>query len=183
MVRALLVAVALLLLTDEDAAAQLRNSTATDSSVSAQVATLGSQITDLQTSMPTRCAQASVADTLMGSLSAGTRCCTSYNDTRPTLVQAAVVSTDASGNWSVTWGKAFAGATPYINAQAVNVADTQPYICNVSSSTTTTAQGRCWKTQTMTLPGVALSLLNLLLNPTASTGVISVRVAGRDTTQ
>lgn len=176
MIRALLVALSLLFLTDEDVAAQLRNSGSVDTSIS-------SQITSLQAQIPTRCASVPIADTLMGSLQSGTKCYTSYNDTRPTLVQAAVVSTDASGNWSVTWGKAFSGATPYINAQAVNLADTQPYTCNVASSTTTSAQGRCWKTQTMTLPGVATALLNLVLNPTASTGVISVRVAGRDTTQ
>lgn len=171
----------LLLGSTEDSAAQLR--TTTDAPSTATVASLGSQISDLQAAMPSRCASAPVADTLNGTLQSGTKCYTSYNDTRPTLVQAANVSTLADGTWTVSWGKSFSGATPYITAQAINPSDSQPYICNVASSTTTTASGRCWKTQTNTLPGVALSLLGLLLNPTASTGIIQVRVAGRDTTQ
>ena len=132
--------------------------------------------------LPAHCPTTPSPDTLTGSVSGG-NCFTSATDTRPTVVQAAVVTTNGSGTWSVTWAKAFNGASPFINAQPINPAGSQPFICNVASSTSTVVSGQCWQTQTMTLPGIALSLLNLVLNPTGAAPSISVRVAGRDTTQ
>src|SRR4051794_32290028 len=66
--------------------------------------------------IPTNCNTTPSADTLMGSSGSG-NCFTPASAARPTAVQAVVVSTDAAGAWSVTWGKPFSGAQPYINAQ------------------------------------------------------------------
>ena len=133
--------------------------------------------------VPQPCAAAPPSDTLSGSAGSATPCTPRPDATRPTVVQAAIVSTDATGAWSVSWAKAFSSATPYINPQAINVSGSQPYVCNVSASTATTATGKCWQTTTMTLPTLASSLLGLVINPTGTSGVIQVRVAARDATQ
>lgn len=131
---------------------------------------------------PKPCGTTPSADTLMGS-SGSANCYQRGDAARPTVVQAANTTTNAAGVWLVTWSKPFAGASPYLQAQPINAADPQPFVCNVTSSTTTTATGRCWKTVQMTLPTIATALLGLVLNPTASTGAIPVRVVGRDVTQ
>lgn len=141
-----------------------------------------SSVAALQAAMPAPCPGTQLADTLNGTVGSGTPCTVRVDAARPTVVQAAIVTTDASGNWSVTWAKAFANATPYINPQAINTG-TQPYICNVSSSTTTGATGRCWQTVTSTLPSLATSLLGLVINPTSAAASIQVRVAAREPTQ
>ena len=132
--------------------------------------------------VPAPCGTVPSADTLNGTVGTGT-CYTRPSDTRPTVVQAAIVATDATGAWIVTWAKPFTSAAPYINPQAINTGGTQPYICNVSSSTASMATGKCWQTITSTLPSVATSLLGLAVNPTGAAASIQVRVAARDTTQ
>ena len=122
-------------------------------------------------------------DTLVGSVGTATPCVPRSDATRPTTVQAAIVSTDATGAWTVTWAKPFVSAAPYINPQAVNPANVQPYICNITSSTATGATGKCWQTVTMTLPSVLTSLTSLVLNPTGAAPSIQVRVAAREATQ
>lgn len=136
----------------------------------------------LLSQVPQPCPDAPVADTLTGTVGSSAPCAHRADAARPTSVQAAIVTTDTTGNWTVTWAKPFASATPYINPQAINTG-IQPYICNVASSTTTTASGKCWQTVTMTLPSVTTSLLGLVLNPTGAAASIQVRIAAREATQ
>lgn len=137
----------------------------------------------LQSQVPQPCPAIPLPDTLNGAVGAGSPCVHRTDTARPTVVQAAIVTTDTLGNWSVTWAKPFTSSTPYINPQAINVLGQQPYTCNVSASTTTTASGKCWQAVTMTLPSVATSLLGLVLNPSGAAASIQVRVAAREPTQ
>ncbi len=98
----------------------------------------------------------------------------------PILVQATQVQTDASGNWSVTWNNSFASSTPFIAALPVNSTATNPYQCNTTSMTATTASGKCWQT---TSQNVALISLNISLSPSALPASTPVQVIGRDRTQ
>lgn len=134
------------------------------------------------TDLPQPCGTVPSPDTLNGTVGSG-GCFTRPTDTRPTVVQAATVTTNGSGVFTVTWAKTFATTNPFINAQPINPSGSQPYICNITSSTATAVTGQCWQTLTMTLPSIALSLLGLVLNPTGVAASISVRVAGRDLTQ
>lgn len=98
----------------------------------------------------------------------------------PIMVQATQVVTDASGNWSVTWNQAFQTSTPFIAPLPVNSTATNPYQCNVSSMTATTATGKCWQTASQ---NVALISLNISLAPTSIPAATAVQVIGRDRTQ
>lgn len=101
--------------------------------------------------------------------------------THPRITRAAVVTTDSSGNWSVTWASPLA-SSPTVLPVPVN-ATTQPVICNVATRTTTGATGRCWLART--LPATILTLTALLsfdLFGTAANG-ISVQVLAIPSTQ
>jgi hypothetical protein len=137
----------------------------------------------LLSQVPQPCPDAPNPDTLSGAVGTGTPCAHRTDATRPTSLQAAIVTTDGTGAWTVTWAKAFNSPTPYINPQAINVLGQMPYTCNVATSTTTTASGKCWQAVTMTLPSLALNLLGLVLNPTGAAASIQVRVAAREATQ
>lgn len=77
----------------------------------------------------------------------------------PRITRAAMVVTDASGNWSVTWSSALL-ATPAVLPVPVN-ASAQPIVCNVSVASATGASGRCWLART--LPAT-LTLLTALVS-------------------
>lgn len=101
--------------------------------------------------------------------------------THPRITRAAVVTTDGSGGWAVTWATSMA-SVPTVLPVPVN-ASTQPIVCNVATRTTTGATGRCWLART--LPAT-LSLLSALVSydvfGAAATGV-SVQVLAIPVTQ
>ncbi len=77
----------------------------------------------------------------------------------PRITRAAVVATDASGNWSVTWSSPLM-ATPAVLPVPINSGG-QPMVCNVTTATANGASGRCWLART--LPAT-LTLLTALIS-------------------
>lgn len=128
------------------------------------------------------CASAPPGDTLNGT--AGSQPCFVPGDaTRPTSVQAANVTTDANGNWTVTWGRRFNSAVPMVVPLPVNPG-TMPILCNVATRSATTATGKCWQSTANTLPLLASQLLGLVLSPFGTNAAsAAVMVIAREPTQ
>ncbi len=85
--------------------------------------------------------------------------CLRSNARLPRITRAGMApATDTSGTWSITWTKPLAAA-PVTLPLPMNTG-TQPIVCNVASSTTTGAAGRCWLART--LPATLLTLAALL---------------------
>jgi len=99
----------------------------------------------------------------------------------PLTVQRTTVTTDASGNWSVTWSKAFVSSSPTVNPIAMNVSATSPFVCNVTTRSSTAATGKCW--QLAASGTVALISLNVSLAPTPAPTTTSVMLIGAEPTQ
>lgn len=98
----------------------------------------------------------------------------------PRITRVAIVTTDGSGNWSVTWSSALA-ATPVVLAIPVS-SGTQPVMCVVATASTTTATGKCWVGQTTVL-NLSIVTAGLTLNPNANAASMSVQVLAIPTTQ
>lgn len=101
--------------------------------------------------------------------------------THPRITRAAVVTTDSSGGWTVTWSSPVT-TPPVVLPVPVN-SSTQPIVCNVATRTTTAATGRCWLART--LPATLTLLTNLVsfdLFGAAATG-IQVQVLAIPVTQ
>ena len=75
------------------------------------------------------------------------------------ISRVAVVTSDATGNWSASWSSMPLATTPAIFPVAANTGN-QPIVCNVATRTTTGATGRCWMART--LPAT-LTLINALI--------------------
>lgn len=135
-----------------------------------------------RTDMPGPCGTIPAPDTLLGSPGSST-CYTPNDATRPTVVQAANVVTDSSGNWSVTWARPFASAMPIVNPLPVNTGSL-PILCNVVTRSASSASGKCWQSTANTLPSALASLAGMVINPfgtmAASAGVM---IIGREPTQ
>lgn len=128
------------------------------------------------------CAVIPASDTLNGSMPVG-GCYVDATSTRPTVVQAAKVTTDTSANWSVTWAKPFQSATPYVHAEPI-ASTSLPINCSVFSATQTGANGRCFQTTTTTLGGTITSIQGTVISPVVNAAAnLDVRVIGRETTQ
>lgn len=121
------------------------------------------QVQAVLAAMPTPCAAVPAADTLAGSLGTAAPCTPRQDASRPTVVQAANVVTDPSGNWSVTWAKPFASPSPTVAPLPVNTG-TLPVLCNVGSRSATTASGRCWQANTATLGGTLAAIVGAVVN-------------------
>lgn len=136
----------------------------------------------LKAQMPAACDAVPVSDTLNGSTgSAG--CFVPRDAARPTVVQAANVSTDSNGTWSVTWARPFASSQPVVNPLPVN-AGSLPILCNVSARSGTAASGRCWQSTSTTLPGTLATLVGLVVSPFAAPASnAAVMVIAREPTQ
>lgn len=132
--------------------------------------------------IPQGCASTPSADTLNGSPGAAP-CYVSSDATRPTVVQAANVTTDANGAWSVTWARPFVSPTPVVNPLPVNTG-TLPVLCNVATRSGSSASGKCWQSTATTLPATIASVLGLVVSPfgTAAAGA-QVSVIAREPTQ
>lgn len=101
--------------------------------------------------------------------------------THPRITRAAVVTTDASGAWSVTWSAAVP-TPPVVLPVPVNTSG-QPIVCNVTTRTTTTASGRCWLARTLPATLTLLtSLISFDIFGAAATG-IQVQVLAIPVTQ
>lgn len=77
----------------------------------------------------------------------------------PRITRVAIVTTDASGNWSVTWSTPLM-STPAVLPIAIN-SGAQPVVCNVATTSATGATGSCQMART--LPAT-LTLLTALVN-------------------
>jgi len=99
----------------------------------------------------------------------------------PRITRAGMVTTDASGGWSITWSAATA-AIPVVLPIPVN-ATAQPIICNVITRSTTGATGRCWLARQLPAALIALSALISYDVFAASASTISVQVLAIPPTQ
>jgi len=98
----------------------------------------------------------------------------------PITVQRTSVTTDASGNWSVTWNKAFQSSTPYIGLTPQSASGGLAIVCNWVTRTSTTAAGKCWQ---LTTSRPALLNIDITLAPTATPASTMVSVIGAEPTQ
>jgi len=96
------------------------------------------------------------------------------------VFQGTNVSTDASGNWSVTWGTSYISSTPLVLAKAVVTSGTQPITCEVTARSANTASGWCRQAATYTV-SILGALVNIFANAPA-TGT-AVMVFSREPTQ
>lgn len=78
------------------------------------------------------------------------------NAPRPTISQRTTVTTDATGNFSVTWAKLFLSSTPAIFLTPLLPAAAQPVMCVVLTRSASGLTGKCW--QGATNVNVLLSL-------------------------
>ncbi|MCJ2085516.1 hypothetical protein MKK88_05840 [Methylobacterium sp. E-005] len=131
---------------------------------------------------PIPCDAVPGADTLLGTPgSAG--CYVPRDATRPTVVQAANVTTDSSGTWSVTWARPFVSSSPVVNPLPVN-SGALPILCNVAARSGSGASGKCWQSTSTTLPGTLATLVGLIISPFAAPASnASVMVIAREPTQ
>jgi len=77
---------------------------------------------------------------------------------QPRITRAGVVATDNAGAWSITWSTAL--PTPPVTLPIPINTGTQPVVCNVATSTATSASGRCWLART--LPATLVSVVALV---------------------
>lgn len=106
-----------------------------------------------------------------------------YSSTGVTLVQATNVTTASDGTWAVTWKTPFNTSQPFVAAHYIGVATAQPVQCMLTSSTSTSASGKCYAGQS-TLLSLSIVTTGITVLPFAvSSGGIAVQVLGRDTTQ
>ena len=131
---------------------------------------------EVAASAPQPCAAVPSADTLMGSAGSA-NCYVPRDASRPTVVQAATVTTSADGVWSVTFGRAFSSSTPIVLVLPVNTA-ANPGVCNVSARSATGASGRCWQSS-----GITVGLVGSIINVFSSAGSMAVMVIAREPTQ
>ncbi len=100
----------------------------------------------------------------------------------PRITRAGMASsTSTTGDWSITWSTPLPTA-PVTLPIPMNTG-TQPIVCNVATTTTTGATGRCWLART--LPATILTLTALLSFDAFGTPAsgIAVQVLAIPTTQ
>lgn len=92
---------------------------------------------------------------------------------QPRITRAANCTLDSGGSCSITWASALAVA-PTIVTTPVNPTATQAYMCNTTSTpTTTTVAIKCWSLQTTTLSlAIVTAGLNLVPATTAPAGTV-----------
>lgn len=121
-------------------------------------------------------------DTLNGSVGAAP-CYVSRDATRPTAVQAANITTDATGAWSVTWARPFVSSAPVVNPLPVNTGSL-PILCNVAARSGASASGKCWQSTATTLPATIAAVLGLVVSPFGTPASnAAVMVIAREPTQ
>lgn len=117
-------------------------------------------------------------DTLTGSAGGSALCMARADATRPTVIQAKDTATAADASWSISWDRAFSAPPTWTDARIYGAAD--PYLCTITTSTTTGANGKCYKLVATTLPSVLTAVAGTVVSPiTAAGGGLSVRVAAR----
>lgn len=117
-------------------------------------------------------------DTLNGAVGASTRFMRE-DAPRPTISQRTTVTTDVSGNWTVTWAKSFLSSTPVVIPMPVNPSASQPVMCNVTTRSASGATGKCWQNA---VQAVALISLTISLTP-VNLNAGSVMVLGIEPSQ
>ena len=73
--------------------------------------------------------------------------------------QQSALAIDSNGNGTITWAFPFASA-PIIELNPVNSAGTTPYLCNVTTNSTTSTSFHCWQIQSQAngILGITISL-------------------------
>lgn len=131
-----------------------------------------------QAAVPAPCNTIPMQDTLTGSVGAGTPCTTRPDATRPTVIQAKTTTTAADATYSVTFDQPFTTTPIYVDARVTGQA--QPYLCTVTTWSTTGASGKCFQLVATTLPVVSTSLLGLVVSPFVNAAAgLNVRVVAR----
>lgn len=98
-------------------------------------------------------------------------------------VQAANVTSDASGKWSVTWARPFKSGAPVVMPLPIN-ANALPIVCNVAIRTAAGASGQCWQSSGTTLGTTLTAIAGTVVNPFAQPAAnAAIMVVGRDPTQ
>jgi len=131
-----------------------------------------------QAAIPPVCATPPQQDTLTGSAGVGAMCTPRLDNSRATVIQAKTTTTLTDATWSVTFDAPFASTPIYADARVYGT--TNPYLCTVTSLTTTSAGGKCYQLVATTLPTLTTSLAGLVISPFASAASgLSVRVVAR----
>lgn len=162
-----------LLLACAPASAQFNSSGRTD------LTAINSAISTLQSSMPTPCNTVPTADTLNGTAGSG-NCFIPATATRPTVIQAATVTTAGDGTWTVTWAKNFSAAT-YAISTAPQGDTSIPLLCQATTKSVSAVSGKCWLLGTSV--AVSVGALPLTVTISASASGITMNVIGRELTQ
>lgn len=140
-----------------------------------------SQLNAVDAKIPTPANTAPSSEALSATAGAMTARYALEDHVHPRITRAATTTTDASGNWSVTWSTALA-ATPVVLPIPVN-AGSQPVICNVTTRTTTTAAGKCSTGQTTVL-SLSIVTSGLTVNAFSNTASgVTIQVLAIPTTQ
>lgn len=129
--------------------------------------------------IPSNCGTIPTAETLNGTAGSGS-CFQTSSANSPTILQAVNAATDASGNWTVTWGRAFVSATPIIHAKAIVASGTQPITCEAVTRSATTVTGWC---RQAAIVAVAILGVNVNVFSAAPTTGTAVMITGREPTQ
>lgn len=100
---------------------------------------------------------------------------------QPRITRASVVTTDGSGNWSVSWASPVPGSQAVTALLPIN-AGTQPASCNVTTSTVNGASGKCWVAQS-TLLNLGIITAGLTLTPFNPASGLQVQVVALPVSQ
>lgn len=115
-----------------------------------QTAAVGSsqaEIDNLWAAMPQAADIIPPTDTLNGAIGASAKYMR-QDAPRPTISQRTTVTTDATGNFTVTWLKSFASSTPAIFLTPLLAAAAAPITCVVQTRSASGLTGKCWQNAT-----------------------------------
>lgn len=140
---------------------------------------------DMQTVQASICPAGSTtpqAEIVAGSAGTASTCLRS-DAKLPRITRAGMVTTDASGNWSVTWSTPLAAPPATLPIPMLPSGGTQPIVCAPTTSTATGSAGRCFYSRT--LPATITLLSNLVSYDVfgAAASNITVQVFAIPTTQ
>lgn len=95
-------------------------------------------------------------------------------------VQRTVSTTDASGNFAVTWNTTFLSSTPTVTVTAGNPSGPNGIICNWQTRSSSNVTGKCWQTNTAL---IALLGITITIAPTAPATNTPISVIMAEPTQ
>lgn len=117
-------------------------------------------------------------DTYTGSVGTQPACMPPQDASRATQVQTTNAQTASDGGFAGNWAVPFATAPQYAHAE-INSA-TSPFVCQVTTATSTSYSGKCFQVASTTLPGTLLALNGLVVSPVVSaTSGLTVKIIAR----